>query len=750
MRTPVQACCVGALVLCLACVSAAEVPADRQATTSLGDPVECTEDARDRVTTRPFAVPSPELPEVRRHARPEGYVLVDSLVAKIFIPHGGEYCIRFDPARRALRDTLVPYTLAPAARAAIEIAPSWLREDMENNLRQVGTLQQEALGNLLLGLDDPRTIDEVAFSIAHLSTAVFYDIGFAPEVLEQNAELMYQIDEELGFVEIVDYDLGGGDFYSTTRYRTVVEGDTTEIEIPRETYYWWVAMPKVSDEMVLMDASVYDMHWREYLYYENDPGYPLLRNVVQRLDVVWDGIRHDWPGGRAFTDSMLVVDAIGNWCSHTVPSAASGNRPIQPNQIAHEHNGNCGELQDLLCAAARTCLIPASCVMDILEDHVWCETWLGDWQPYQVDLGGGPTPVANPGIAYDADHGGGKACSCIWSWRNDGYTYDVVGRYSETCTLTVYVDDPSGLPVDNAAVVLASEFYYAPYPLYRGTWGETDQNGTVSFVLGEDQNYYLQIHTSIGDYPESGFAELITASVPGEHYYFGWTTTGAMPHLNITEATPGTNAPYVIEVEYELPCDVQSGRDYYASPIDYYAEMLPVGHLDSFFVNQQNYALYRFRFPFTAYELAEAASAAHVLFHVPAVADYYFILSGVEHHKLATLANVKARLWLDDTVGVPEDGGAAVASLARPFPNPAGPGVSLAVTVPREADVTLRIYDVRGALVRTLADERLGAGRHERRWDGRDDGGRAVAGGVYFARMEAGGTVDTRKLALVR
>jgi len=51
---------------------------------------------------------------------------------------------------------------------------------------------------------------------------------------------------------------------------------------------------------------------------------------------------------------MLAVDAIGNWVSETVPFAAEGDRPIQPNVIAHEHNGNCGELQDLLCAAGRT------------------------------------------------------------------------------------------------------------------------------------------------------------------------------------------------------------------------------------------------------------------------------------------------------------------------------------------------------------------------------------------------------------
>jgi hypothetical protein len=39
---------------------------------------------------------------------------------------------------------------------------------------------------------------------------------------------------------------------------------------------------------------------------------------------------------------------------------------------------------------------------------------------------------------------------------------------------------------------------------------------------------------------------------------------------------------------------------------------------------------------------------------------------------------------------------------------------------------------------------------HEAAWDGRDDRGRAVASGVYLARLEAGGLVQQHKLTLVR
>lgn len=748
------ACSVALLALAAGPVSS-DTPSGRSATTPLGDPIECTADVRHEVTTGPFAIPWAPPSAPARLPRLEGYVLADSLVKSLFVPAGEEYAVRFDQVNRALRETLLPYSISPTAISAIAIAPRWVQADMELNLQYLTTDQQNELGALLLSLTDPRLVDEVAFSIAHLGRYILADGDFDHTILRDNAELMYEIDEELDFVEIVDYDLGDGDFYSTTRYVTVDGPDTVVVEIPREMYYWWVAMPKVSDELPLKDETVYNMFWREYLYYESDVGYPVLRDVVAPLPAVWDGQQYNWPAGRAFTDSMLAVDAIGNWCSETVPSAASGNRPIQPNVIAFEHNGNCGELQDLLCAAARTCLLPCACTMDILEDHVWCELWLPEWgrldnwHPYQIDLGHGPTRIGNYGVAYDRDHGGGKDCSCIWNWRNDGYIYDVIDHYSQVCTLTVFIDDPNGVPVDNAAVQIASEFYYSPYPLYRGTWGQTDHNGTIQFLLGDNQNYYVRVGTSLGNYPASGYASIITASIPGEHYHWNWTTPNTMNQLAMTEAPSGTDSPWVIEVEYDLPCDVKHGRDFYSSPYSWYAEKLPGGHLDFFIADYANLNAYLAGSPFVAHEIAEAVSSNHTQFHPPLVQDYYVVLSGAEHHRLYTQADAIVRLW-EVSTGVSWEAGAGVASLSQPFPNPFRAGGTLALTVGEEGPVSLAIYDVSGALVRTLEDGVLEPGRYDRAWNGKDNAGRPVASGVYFARLAAGPDQANRKLVLVR
>lgn len=76
--------------------------------------------------------------------------------------------------------------------------------------------------------------------------------------------------------------------------------------------------------------------------------------------------------------------------------------------------------------------------------------------------------------------------------------------------------------------------------------------------------------------------------------------------------------------------------------------------------------------------------------------------------------------------------------------------VRIAYTLAASAPVTLDIYDVRGKRVLGLDLGPRDAGAHLRWWDGRDDAGRGVPRGVYFVRLEAGGTSATAKLLLAR
>jgi hypothetical protein len=95
------------------------------------------------------------------------------------------------------------------------------------------------------------------------------------------------------------------------------------------------------------------------------------------------------------------------------------------------------------------------------------------------------------------------------------------------------------------------------------------------------------------------------------------------------------------------------------------------------------------------------------------------------------------------------------ARVARPLllaaaPNPFNPATVIRFALPRAARARVLVFDVSGALVRTLADGPFPAGTHVLRWDGRDDRGRDLASGAYFYRLDADGSRQARKLILLR
>ena len=90
------------------------------------------------------------------------------------------------------------------------------------------------------------------------------------------------------------------------------------------------------------------------------------------------------------------------------------------------------------------------------------------------------------------------------------------------------------------------------------------------------------------------------------------------------------------------------------------------------------------------------------------------------------------------------------ASFAQNYPNPFNPRTTLTFELPQDRVVNLTIYAMDGTRVRTLVDGVREAGRHQVTWDGRDDAGRDVATGAYFARVAADDFNQIRKMVLLR
>jgi hypothetical protein len=89
------------------------------------------------------------------------------------------------------------------------------------------------------------------------------------------------------------------------------------------------------------------------------------------------------------------------------------------------------------------------------------------------------------------------------------------------------------------------------------------------------------------------------------------------------------------------------------------------------------------------------------------------------------------------------------ADLGAAYPSPTSGSASIPFSLGRGGHVRLAVYDVAGRLRRLILDQRVEAGAHSARWDGRDLAGQRVPAGVYFFRLETGDLSASRRLAIL-
>jgi hypothetical protein len=87
---------------------------------------------------------------------------------------------------------------------------------------------------------------------------------------------------------------------------------------------------------------------------------------------------------------------------------------------------------------------------------------------------------------------------------------------------------------------------------------------------------------------------------------------------------------------------------------------------------------------------------------------------------------------------------------ASAYPNPFNPSTTISFNLPRKGHLNLKIYNLRGELVKTLVDEPREAGSGRVVWSGDDLSGGSAASGVYFYELRFGDDVLSEKMMLVK
>jgi hypothetical protein len=111
-------------------------------------------------------------------------------------------------------------------------------------------------------------------------------------------------------------------------------------------------------------------------------------------------------------------------------------------------------------------------------------------------------------------------------------------------------------------------------------------------------------------------------------------------------------------------------------------------------------------------------------------------------------------IWFQNPVGEPTgiDPVAFANSLDDNYPNPFNPTTTIKYSIAERGQVSLKIYNAAGQLVRTLIDEEQAPvqGGFSKVWNGMNEQGQPVASGVYFYQLTAKNFSQTKKMVLLK
>lgn len=103
-----------------------------------------------------------------------------------------------------------------------------------------------------------------------------------------------------------------------------------------------------------------------------------------------------------------------------------------------------------------------------------------------------------------------------------------------------------------------------------------------------------------------------------------------------------------------------------------------------------------------------------------------------------------------NAVSNPNDVSALTYSLQASYPLPFSSQSNLRFSIKENTHTKISVYNVKGQLIRVLANAPMTAGNHELVWDAKDSTGKPVAAGVYYYKMQAGSFSATRKTIHVK
>ena len=97
-----------------------------------------------------------------------------------------------------------------------------------------------------------------------------------------------------------------------------------------------------------------------------------------------------------------------------------------------------------------------------------------------------------------------------------------------------------------------------------------------------------------------------------------------------------------------------------------------------------------------------------------------------------------------------EDPGRIQGTLSMNSPNPFAKTTMIKYSLTQMSNVVMEVFNINGKKVKILVNESLPSGNYHVQWDGTNDAGQKLPGGIYIYRLQANDATFTRRCVLLR
>jgi len=124
---------------------------------------------------------------------------------------------------------------------------------------------------------------------------------------------------------------------------------------------------------------------------------------------------------------------------------------------------------------------------------------------------------------------------------------------------------------------------------------------------------------------------------------------------------------------------------------------------------------------------------------------YYVVAENNDGNSYASNTIQVQPLSLEDQFDIPQALG-----LTSVYPNPFSKETVLTLRLQETGSALIKIYDVKGRLVSTIAQQNAAKGEQQITWNGTDNRGNSLPSGIYFAKLTSGKQTSTKKLVIIK